>query len=360
MINVLVFYIRYLIFIIGIFNLTSQYGLQFESLEEECDDGLIFDVAKCMDDYEKVSRALSLSEQRLDSISHSKQGDVEKKNAVLMAWKRKNGSAATAMELVKAFLMMEDQYVIEAILKYISKKSTSLLETHLIIPNWDDLTYSEKETVRKILIDENRSVREAYAIFVSQLMESFMERNVKPVIIWSLICNYGGLKHGQQYHSVSHFVPSQQHPNDDSTIAVFSELFKHCTWFDYELFQFILKVKGNEGEKKLLKIYIDENFVPYLKHSVFEGKDVFRDRLNPLPQHHLQHTSSHLKLFVSEDLYITGKKSKTIKQNIGKLLSFKNNTVWDFEDYDEPHAHENCFYGDRSYIESPFGQLLTD
>ena len=103
-------------------------------------------------------------------------------------------------------------------------------------------------------------------------MESFTERNVKPGIIWSLIRNYGGFKHGQQYVSGPFFVPSQQHPSDDSITAVFSELSKRCTWFNYELFQFILKVKGNEAEKMSLKTYEDEHFIPYLKHSVFEGK----------------------------------------------------------------------------------------
>ena len=84
-------------------------------MEEECDDDLIFDAANCMDDYEKASCVLGLSEQTLDSISQSEQSDVEKRNAVLMAWKRKNGTAATAMELVKAFLVMKDQCVTETI-----------------------------------------------------------------------------------------------------------------------------------------------------------------------------------------------------------------------------------------------------
>ena len=152
-------------------------------MEEECDDDLIIDVAKCMDDYERAGHVLGLSKQILDSILQSKQSDVEIKNAILFAWKRKNGSAATSVELVKTFLVIEERYVTEAILKYLSKKITSLPEIHPIILNWDDLTYSEKETVRSILRDENRSVRETYAIFVTQLMESFMERNVKPGII---------------------------------------------------------------------------------------------------------------------------------------------------------------------------------
>ena len=262
-----------------------------------------------------------------------------------MVWKRNNGTAATSMKLVKAFLMMKDQYVTETIFKYHSKKSTSLPEIHPIIPNWDDLIDSEKEAVRKILIDENRSVREAYAIFVTQLMESFMERNIKPGIIWSLIHNYGGFKHSRQYLSDTR---SQQHPSDDSITAVFSELSKRCTWFNYELFQFILKVKGNEAEKMSLKIYVDEHFIPYLKHSVFEGKDIRRQGLY-VRQHHLQRVSSHFKLLVPKDLYEAGRESKAIKQNITQLLDFKNDTLWDFVDYNEPHGLRSHYYEDMPY-----------
>ena len=300
-----------------------------------------------MDDYERAGHVLGLSGQTLDSISQSKQSDVDKKNAVFMVWKRNNGTAATSMKLVKAFLMMKDQYVTETIFKYHSKKSTSLPETHPIIPNWDDLIDSEKEAVRKILIDENRSVREAYAIFVTQLMESFMERNIKPGIIWSLIHNYGGFKHSRQYLSDTHFMHSQQHPSDDSITAVFSELSKHCTWFNYELFHFILKVKGNEAEKTSLKTYVDEHFIPYLKHSVFEGKDVFQHMLY---QRHGQHARSHLKVLVSRDLYEASHESKAIKQNIAQLLSFNNDTVWDFEDYNEAHGLRSHFYEDMPYV----------
>ena len=301
-----------------------------------------------MGDYEKIIRVLGLSEQTLVSLSESKLSDFEKRNAVLMAWKRKNGTAATAMELVKAFLVMEDQCVTDTILKYVSKKSTSLAKTRPTIPNWDDLMVREKDAVKMILMDENRSVREAYAIFVTQLMESFMERNVKPAVIWSLLYNYAGFKDSQQYLRDTH---SRQHSSDDSIVAMFSELSKHCTWFNYELLQFILKVKGNEAEKMSLKTYVDEHFIPYLKHSVFEGKDVFQRKFYQLQQRP-QHASSYFILLVPRDLCEAGRQSKSIKQNIAQLLSFNDDTVWDFEYYNEPRVpvYRRFLYEDRPYV----------
>ena len=81
-----------------------------------------------------------------------------------------------------------------------------------------------------------------------------------------------------------------------STYGMLSEL-NHSTWFNYELFQFILKVKDNEDEVFLMTC-VDELFFPYLKHSVFEGKDILRHN-----QHHLQHASSPNKVLVSKNLY---------------------------------------------------------
>ena len=48
---------------------------------------------------------------------------------------------------------------------------------------------------------------------------------------------------------------------------------------------------------------------------------------------------------MSEDLYIAGQRSKAIKQNIAQFLSFKNenDTVWDFEHYNEPMHLEAIF-----------------
>ena len=109
---------------------------------------------------------------------------------------------------------------------------------------------------------------------------------------------------------------SQQHPSDDSITAVFSEL-KCCTWFNYQLFQFILKVKGNEAEKVFLITCVDELFIPYMKHSVFEGKDI-RKHYPPHNQHHLQHASIHIKGFVSKDLYEASHESIAIKYNIAQ------------------------------------------
>ena len=79
------------------------------------------------DDYIAAGHCLGLSTQMVFSISHSDKSDIQKKNEMLWTWKRKMGCAATSKELVKALLKMEDQFVAESILRYLSKRTTPLL-----------------------------------------------------------------------------------------------------------------------------------------------------------------------------------------------------------------------------------------
>ena len=83
-------------------------------------------------------------------------------------------------------------------------------------PNWEDSTEYEKEIVRNMLMDNNREVRKAYATFVNQLIQSFVERIVEPKIVQSIVLSYGVLD-GSQDQSVKVF----DFNKDDSTTDVF-------------------------------------------------------------------------------------------------------------------------------------------
>ena len=269
------------------------------------------------DDYITAGHCLNLSAERVRSISQSDKTDVEKKNELLWAWKRKNGSAASYKELVKSFLKMEDRFVAESILKYLSKRMTSLPQTVIVhlapekaencYPNWKDLTVSEQEAVRNQLMDDNRDVREAYTIFVAQLIQSFIERKVDPKIIQSIVHSYCSSEKDQHQPMVFDF------RRDGCISDVFLELSKHCTWFNYDALRVIVKILGNERERECLKKYEDSNLTPYLKRSIFEI---------PCASPHTESQSTKLVLKVSGDLVITGGEVKAIQRNLAKLLGF--------------------------------------
>ena len=282
------------------------------------------------DDYIAAGHCLNLSTERAHSISQSDKSDVQKKIELLWAWKRKNGSGATYKDLVKSFLKIEDRFVAESILKYISKRMTSLPQTatsHLTperaehhYPNWKDLTETEQEAVRNQLLDDNRDVRKAYAVFVAQLMRSFRKREVDPREIQSIVCSYGTSEKDKLESMVFDF------RRDDSVSDVFSELSKHCTWFNYDALQVIVEILGDESERMRLKEYEDKHLIPYLKRSIFEI---------PCAPPHTRSQRTELFLKVSADLVITGGEVKAIQRNLAKLLGFQSSVILHFHDYNE-------------------------
>ena len=284
------------------------------------------EVSQHVDDYMKLGHGLNLPDEILTNISQNKKDDIERKIAIMWAWKRRNGSAATCTELVKVFLKLEDRSAAEYILKYLLKQKTiphqSNFQFHLNpqkakdrYPNWDDYTESEKEDVKNTLMDKNQEIREAYTVFFSQIMRSFIERKVNPMVIRSLANSYG-----QVLCEV--FATSSK---DDSIPTVFYEFSRHCTWFNYELLRVILKIEGNDVEKECLQTYEDDYLIPYLNLSIFE--------IPCTPSEDPSRT--HLLFKVSADLCITGNQVKAIQRNLAKLLGFKHSTILHFEDYNE-------------------------
>ena len=307
----------------------SQYGLQYEDLDKECDDDeLIIKASQSIDDFRKTGRFLTLSRQSLDEISQIND-DVERKTAVLWKWKRRNGSAATTIELVKAFLKMEKRDAAESFLKYLSEKTTKSIDSQPDYlaphkakdryPNWERLTPSEMEGVRNKLIIENRKVREAYAVFVGHVMQSFIERKVDPNVVQSVAHSFGTLE-SSMYISTILF---GFHENDSIAI-VLSKLTKHCSWFNYESLKVIVKAVGNETEKQYLETYEDKNLIPYLNRSIFEI---------PCASSHDQ-SRTNLLFKVSEDLSMTGNEVKAVQLNLAQLLGLTN-AILHFHNYNE-------------------------
>ena len=319
---------------IDFLDVVSQYNIQFNILIRDIDDSLIIEISGSghIDNYTEVGHGLNLSKDTMERIKKDKKNDKERKNGVLWAWKKKNGSAATSMELIKAFLKIKKPVVAEFILKYLSKKREPQQSYDLVCDNlkpqkaydnWDDMTESEKEAVRNKLMDENYDVREAYANFVSQLMDSLTERKSNAMAIPSIVQSFGHSVGSQEYPIVFEF------RRDDSIAAVFFELSKHCSWFNYELFKVIVKIKGNEAEKQYLKTYEDDHLVPYLKRSIFE----IPFSSTQTPQTQCQRTRLAFK--VPEDLCTKGREVKSIQRNLAKLLGFQNSALLNFEDYEE-------------------------
>ena len=175
-------------------------------------------------------------------------------------------NAATYIQLVKSFLAMKNEPAAKYILKYISKKTSEVdaLTLHIspqkTYPNWNELSETEQQVVRSRLIDEYLDVKKAFTFFVSQVMHSFSERHVKEACVQALANSFVNNK---KVFSFS---------KHDDFYIVFTELTKHCSWFNYGLLKVIIECHENDAEKFISK-HMKANLsltwiVPFLRYHM--------------------------------------------------------------------------------------------
>lgn len=148
-------------------------------------------------------------------------------------------------------------------------------------------------------MDKNYEASVDYSCFVIQLIHFFKECNIDPYEVQAIAHSFEGLKRACELPAVFNF-------EENSIGAVFSEITKQCSWFNYESLQNIVKNLGNDLDKEYLKTYENKHLIPYLHHSIYE-----------IPcatcQGHSQCISHLLK--VSADLFVTVYKVKAVQEH---------------------------------------------
>ena len=247
--------------------LLKKYDIDIENIEKECpdDDDFFIKISMKIDDFIEVGRNLKVSERKMETIMQ-KPDDSEKKVAVLWAWKRKFGSDATYLALIKAFLDIEDRIMAECIMKYAKdvfiapqSRKISQMAPEKSFRNWATMSESEQESVRNDLIKENSHVRETYASLIVKLNDSFINRNVNPRKVQLFVENYG-IPEGSKFSSSAF-----EFNKDDNMDDVFLILSRHSSWFNHQLFTVTVNNMGDQSEKNMLKQYQEAILIPYLK-----------------------------------------------------------------------------------------------
>ena len=144
-------------------------------VDKEFDERLIIEVSQHIDDYETAGHYLKLTDEVLKEITQKKSDVIERNNAVLWAWKRKNGSTATSSTLVKVFLKLQDRFVAESILKLLTNQKTEPHQPNIQVhlhPQKANYSYeSEKRVIKNDLMEKNRSF--------SEIPETVFDESVK-------------------------------------------------------------------------------------------------------------------------------------------------------------------------------------
>ena len=241
-----------------------------ERLEEKCKDNLFVALSTRITHFDKIALHLELTQADIEQIRRDKDHEQARILAVLWKWRARCGNDATYSALLTAFMEMGDREVAEFIEEHVTKSSGPPSTNVPFTPektkekflNWEKLTDYERERIKNELQEENNLVREKFACLFIDILNSFEQQQVhymklKIFLQLSLRIN-------------SHKVIFTDLETAESLMHVFSFLSNHCSWYNFEVLESVVKKFGSIDDEKLLSVYIEDILKPYLERSIFE------------------------------------------------------------------------------------------
>ena len=304
--------------------LLLNHGMTIKDIKRVCSDNDDFFLGISMKIKDLTGVHLNVPECNLESTAGD---DSDRKIDILWTWKRKFGSNATYLALIRAFLKMGNQTVAESIIEYAKhvleppqERKDSQITPAKCFPNWETMSETEKEKVENDLLEKDSQVRKAFSSLVLKLCKSFAKRGVKPIDVQLIVVNYG-VPDGS---SMSAF----DFGKNDNMGEVFMVISQHSSWFNHQLFSVVVDEIGNQTEKDLFQEYLEKSLVPYLKSCIFE----IPSRSFSTCDSSSQKISLFLKVF--SKALLTGLDIKTIQHNLARLLGL-NTSILHFCHYEE-------------------------
>ena len=98
-------------------HLLSQFNLSQESLEKQCCDDLFLTLSQKIVSFDDAAPHFGFTQAEIKELRHDYSGERSRKMNMLWDWKRRKGSGATNLAIVKIFLHMKDKSLAELVLE---------------------------------------------------------------------------------------------------------------------------------------------------------------------------------------------------------------------------------------------------
>ena len=270
---------------------------------------------------------LALTETEIEHIRRDKDNEKSRIMAVLWEWRRKNGGNASYLVLVRTFLHMDDRVTAEFITGYVRENYLNVTTVHprkqpLFTPerapgkygNWRKLNENEREQVINDLQEEEKEIRKKFLFLFLKILELFEKRQIDvlkmKIFVQSLF--YGSI--------------CVELDAADNLSKVFYFLIKHCSWFNFELFEEAVRYFGDDSEKSLMSSYIEDTLKPFLERSIFE---IPPESFSSCPD---ESTVELIRFKLPDDLTPSGSDVKRFQSNLAKRIGLKS-SVFQFRSY---------------------------
>ena len=302
-------------------------SIQEHELAISCNDAFFLVLHSRITHFDRVAMHLALTESEIEHIRRDKDNEKSRIMAILWEWRRKNGSNASYFGLVTAFLHMNDQETAEFITEYVRENYLNITTVQprkqpLFTPerapgkygNWRQLNEIEREQIINDLQEEEKEIRKKFLFLFLKILELFETREVNVVKMKIFV---------QSLFYGSNCVELDA---ADTLTKVFYFLIKHCSWFNFELFEEAVQYFGDDAEKRLMSSYIEDTLKPFLERSIFE---IPPESFSSCPD---ESKVELIRFKLPDDLTPSGTDVKRFQSNLAKRIGLKS-SVFQFRSY---------------------------
>ena len=313
-------------------SLLAGFKLSETSLETQCCDSLFLKLMIEIPGFENAAPYFGFTQPEISDLFHDYNRERSRKLHMLWSWKRKNGSDATYLAIVKIFLEMKDKQIAELILKhYCEKQLNHVPRIHSHVnparvsryQNWDNMTKFEQEKVKNNLLVETQCIRKKFSFLADEILNSLEKNKVAVDRLKFFLANYGVPQRGMNTTILSRFESA-------STLAGVLLLMHmyYSSWFNIQLFKDVVERFGNNNDQRKFKVYEECELVPYLHRSIFE---IPSKSFGP---GNMTTGLISLHLYLPDDAIPTGQDVAVIRHNLCQLLDIADG-ILQFIGYDE-------------------------
>ena len=307
-------------------SILARFNLSKDILEKSCCDNLFIALKTEIESFEDAAPHFGFKQPEIEKLCQDFNKERTRKLQMLWTWRKKNGSDATYISIVKIFLEMKKPQLAEFVLKFCSENKVPLIDSHVNpskvkkYRNWSSMTKFEQEKVTNALRVENQEIRNKYSSLTDNILTSLEERKIE--VDRLKLCVATSLR-----EMSAALLSKFEHVSTLAGVLLIVHLY-YSSWFNIHLFKHIVEKLGSDDDKSQIKSYEEDHLVPYLQRSIFE-----------IPSNSFGPSNGTLDI-ISLGLHLpgevipTGNDVAVIKHNLSKLLGITDENLV-FIRYDE-------------------------
>ena len=301
---------------VALCSLLERFELSSACLEIQCSDSLFLTLNTEIPSFEDAAPYFGFNQHEIVGLRSGFCTERRRTLQMLWSWRRKNGSDATYIAIVRIFLKMNDKQLAEVVLKHFKQEVPAGK-----YQKWYNMNEFERTKVKTNLYVEHQNIRRKFSFLVDDILKSLEERKTEVSRLKLFLATYG-VPEGDSTPTLLSKIESA------STLAdVLLIMHMHySSWFNIQLFKDVVNRFGSDDDQRKMKEYEKDELVPYLQRSIFE--------IPSKSFHNMTTDLISLVLYLPNDVIPTGRHVEIIRANLSQLLGIPDG-ILQFLGYDK-------------------------